>query len=263
LQGTTGALFDNPQPTGATIISTGTNLTYGTPYDGPGGASSRIDFVGRTVALDPAVSTPVALGTLRLANGVIVADTGVTGVDLNLILATAGGTPQLRTLKLPLGIDNTLNEDVNPQQDADTVTLPSGDLPSLTFVGTDGVTYRLDVTGYGQATGGTVSGQTFTVLETQTGQVELQGRVVALGAPPSPPSTPLPQPQPHPEPQPLPTPTSPPQETPAPEPEPVSPAPPARVSHAHHRPLPRLLRILHRHPHRGHGRVRFRAWTAH
>jgi hypothetical protein len=183
IQGSTSGVFQNP--IGGTFSGVGTNnFIWGVPIT----SSSSLNFTGKPYSTDVVTGFIFgsnarknreffSLGTLNYFNGTIEGGTGSTGVDLDITLQVSeplNTSPQDFTSSLTF--TNTPNTD-DPIASADSVFLPSSNLPPVILTASNGAELTLDVFGFGEVTdSGFTREREFFVTEENTASAELIAR---------------------------------------------------------------------------------------
>ncbi len=130
-------LWSNPN---TTVVGNEQRIYWGVPQLAPY-YGTYLGFRGETTPANVPLDTPFAVGTLRHVNTAILANTGITAVDLDLSLNFGSG-PVNRSLTL--GILETVGPWGNGP---DTIYLPTSFDPIAFQV--DGVDYELQLLGFG------------------------------------------------------------------------------------------------------------------
>jgi PEP-CTERM motif len=141
--GSSTGIFDNFQPTGGTITTTGSgtsNVTYGV---GSGSPPNSLSFAG--TSFSSPYSTPFDVGTLTYFNGATVSGTTPDYVDL--VLNMAFTTPsQTVNSAFTFHLVSTPNT-TDPNASADYVYFPSAFSNTVFFIGS--TEYTVELTGFG------------------------------------------------------------------------------------------------------------------
>lgn len=182
IEGSTSGWFENPSGPSTMVVSGNGTDTFSW---GDGDMPSWINFTGSSFSVTS--NEVFILGTLVYHNGSIPADTGSTGVDLNVLLS----------LTTPLGIEdqfiyrmaliNTLNT-TDPDASADYVDFP--DTTADSYFSIDGINYTVELLGFGGLTGdGFATIEGFHVLEEAGASAQLLGRIIEFAEAAGPPPT--------------------------------------------------------------------------
>jgi hypothetical protein len=171
--GTSTGIFANPFGDPATnpdSTTTGAGTSFFTW--GVGAPPSSLGFAGGLFSTPP--ETTFKVGTLTYFNGGINSGTGADSVDLDLELSFTDPTGLDKTFSYTLGLINTPNLGVSPEDDADIVTLPV--VPTTTFVA-DGNTYTLALSFANFSASSFGGSNQFQVFEQATATVDIVGKI--------------------------------------------------------------------------------------
>jgi hypothetical protein len=176
-QGTSTGSFDNPVGS-SNMVATGTGtdtLTWGMSN----GQASSLSYTSASFDVDE--NDSFVFGTLYYYNGVTVTGTDANEVDLNINLAFTAPDDISEEFSFNLGLINTPNKNVDPDNDADIVSFDNS-VPS-NFFSFEGVDYTLEFLGFGTLTGsGFTVDDSFRVLENGSASVDLVGRITSTPA---------------------------------------------------------------------------------
>ncbi len=144
--GSSSGVFQTPVPITAVTTGVGTNsMTFGT---GAGSPPNQLTFTGS--AFSSPLETPFKVGTLYFYNGAIVADTGITSIDLALTLAFSDPAIPNVTSAFTFNVVSTPNTG-DADANADYLYFPSAFSTTTFLIG--GTTYNVKLTGFGNIVG--------------------------------------------------------------------------------------------------------------
>jgi hypothetical protein len=174
VQGSSSAVFINPQPSFADVSGTGTNFfSFGSAVDSVG--PSTLGF--SSAAFSTNFGTPFKLGTLTFFNGTIAGNSGADSVDLSTTLNFTAPSIPSTTSDFSLILNNTTNTS-DPDASADFVYFSGvGSVNSFLI---DGIAYNVKISGFQNVIGDgflTSDSTQFRVREASSATADLFGVV--------------------------------------------------------------------------------------
>jgi hypothetical protein len=185
VDGTATGAFVNPVGAGTVIANGDTNgtatINWGTPLTGnPDAFNGQFTFDG--VGSDGDAPWSIAsesafkIGAFTYRNGQINAETPpFTGIDLTIFLALSRPLVLTQPFTFHLEVTEVPNDHADPADDADIVAVTN---PSPTVFTFDGQDYTLEILGFSQNGGSTIT-TTFNSLENSTATADMYARITA------------------------------------------------------------------------------------
>ena len=181
IAGGSSGSFINPEGSSDMVVY-GVNtdfFTWGVGADSP---PSSLGYTGNSFSGE--TDDVFSFGTLDYFNGAIYADTGATGVDLDVTLTFTNPSGIVEDFLYTMSLINTPNTS-DPNASADFVYLPATQPDSFFTVG--GVNYTLEFLGFGEITGsGFTTVDSFHVFEGASASAEMLGRITVATTVPEP-----------------------------------------------------------------------------